>query len=164
MNNIWRLMLAGTMAAVLGLSCARALPGAPSAGLPDAVLDQPVVLALNAPVAIAPQSQTPSGDPSEIATPLILEFRQVNQDSRCPETVTCVWPGQARVVLTLHQGEEDLGEVELVLQPGNAAAAVETLGGYTMQLTELAPYPQVTGAIAPDDYQATVVVSQSTMP
>ena len=92
-------------------------------------------------------------------TKLRIKFTAVENDSRCPSDVNCVWAGNAAVKLEL----SGLGKGKSVtLNTSKAGQFVsETVyQGYKVKLLDLSPYPRSTQRIAAGDYQATLLVSK----
>jgi hypothetical protein len=87
-----------------------------------------------------------------------LRFDRVTGDSRCPADAVCIQGGDAIVRV---QATGDGGPAALELHTGDSSRASETYGAVRVMLVELQPYPFSSGAIAPGDYRATLVVSGS---
>jgi hypothetical protein len=92
-----------------------------------------------------------------------LEVRllDVPEDSRCPPAVVCIQAGQARVLVALSKAGAALGQLDLVLGAARRGAESATLGGYTITLVAVGPFPAV---VAPGrsrpDYVATLTVGR----
>jgi len=88
-------------------------------------------------------------------TPIVVSFRGVSNDSRCPTDVQCVWAGNAVVRLSLSQGEGPAIEVSLnsTLDP-----RITKFAGYSIRLAGLKPAPNSGKPIPPGDYVATLEV------
>jgi hypothetical protein len=73
----------------------------------------------------------------------------VPSDSRCPSDVTCVWAGNATVIVELSHKKSKPQRVRLNtnLKPHDVQYA-----GKTISLSDLSPYPKSTTPIAPKDY------------
>ncbi len=93
-------------------------------------------------------------DPEKIK----IKFLNVEEDSRCPSDVQCVWPGQVKILVKVINQEQDLGEFNLISRVGEKA--VKTFDGYSIELIEVTPYPQKNQRPEISDYQVTLVVSQ----
>ncbi|GAB3666938.1 hypothetical protein GCM10027589_32380 [Actinocorallia lasiicapitis] len=76
-----------------------------------------------------------------------LTFTGVENDSRCPRAVDCVWAGDATVVVTAGGARHELHV--------NADPKTATVGGHTVELVALDPYPEAPGQLDPSSYQAT---------
>jgi hypothetical protein len=106
-------------------------------------------------------------------TDLALTLLEVPEDSRCPSDVVCIWAGRAAVVLlaeldgegpwelrlSTDGGSTDRGSSGAETPEGGAAVTLETVGGYTVELLQLEPYPVSTGQIPMGEYAARVLVT-----
>jgi hypothetical protein len=88
---------------------------------------------------------------------LRVTFSRVAEDSRCPEGVTCVWAGNARVVLKLSKGRRRASTMTLNTGMDPKRGAYR---GYEVKLVKLDPYPKEKRRIRRRDYVATLVVSR----
>ena len=81
----------------------------------------------------------------------------VLNDSRCPSTVICVWEGNAEVrfLLTIDSIQTDF---VLNTHGGNHFNSDTVLGGYSIKLLNLSPYPEDPGEILQVEYYAEVMV------
>jgi hypothetical protein len=82
-----------------------------------------------------------------------ITFEEVLEDSRCPEGVTCVWAGNARIALVLNESEANLNTY---LEPQEI-----TRSGYLVKLISVSPYPVYEQVIDREDYSAKLVVIKS---
>lgn len=85
---------------------------------------------------------------------------QVEEDSRCPSNVMCVWQGRAVARLQATVDGVDRGEVTASLYPGpqrptDLDAVVDR---YVVSLTDLQPYPQAGQSQPLDQRVATIHV------
>ena len=88
---------------------------------------------------------------------LTLGLVEVPEDSRCPVDVTCVWAGDATVVVTtLVGGIERV--LALHLNPRGDGVRSVTLDGYTITLETIEPEPRSGRRILPGEYLATFAV------
>ncbi len=90
-----------------------------------------------------------------------IEFVEVKEDSRCPANVVCVWQGRAVIVIHVTRPGEDLGLHELVLEGGREDVASVKVGGYSIKITALKPYPMSETPTPRTEYTATLVVSKA---
>ena len=71
-------------------------------------------------------------------------FKEVISDSRCPKQVTCIWEGEAKVLLEIYENGKFL---ENRIVSSNAANSVQqfTAAGmiYNISGIQLLPYPEV---------------------
>ena len=88
---------------------------------------------------------------------LMVNFSRVAEDSRCPQGVTCVWAGNAKVALRLTKGRSRAAWLNLNtgLDPKESSYR-----GYQVKLVKLDPYPQQGRGIRKRDYVATLLVSR----
>lgn len=70
---------------------------------------------------------------------------RVEEDSRCPAGVQCVWAGQVRLTVRIDRGGSDTRE----LVSGKPVAAA----GGTLELTEIAPTKRKGVPLFPEDYR-----------
>ena len=84
------------------------------------------------------------------------------EDSRCPSDVTCVWAGEAKVSVDIIKDNQDLGKFTLTSRAGAKDLSTQTIGGYSIQIVGVDPYPVSTKEISPSDYVVTLIVSDNT--
>lgn len=90
-----------------------------------------------------------------------LAFLGVNEDSRCPVGVTCVWAGRCVVVLSLTPDGEVGQKFDLTAQAGQGDLAAADVLGYHVQLHDVKPYPRAGEPQAPhEQYVVTIEVSR----
>ncbi len=89
---------------------------------------------------------------------LSVTFADVIEDSRCPTGVECVWQGRAVVKLAVGLPTGDTS-VLLTSQAGDAKLARDTVGGYIIELLEVAPYPVHTEPIEEEEYRISLLVT-----
>ena len=92
-------------------------------------------------------------------TKLRIRFVAVENDSRCPSDVTCVWAGNAAVRLELGSGRSSK---MVTLNTSNSPSFVGEIEyqGYKVKLVGVSPYPRSDKKIAKRDYRATLLVSK----
>jgi hypothetical protein len=88
---------------------------------------------------------------------LKISFEMVKEDSRCPADVTCVWAGNAKVLLKFSKAGR--GAANVLLNTG-----LEPKGklyyGYNVKLVSLNPHLKKGEKIKGSDYVATLVVTR----
>ena len=84
------------------------------------------------------------------------------EDSRCPSDVTCVWEGEVKVSANVIKGNQDLGKFILTSRGGDKDLSTQNIGGYSIQIVGVDPYPVSTKKILPSDYAVTLTVSDNT--
>lgn len=70
---------------------------------------------------------------------LVVSFRRVTSDSRCPRNVQCVWAGEVTVLLTLSGGAT--GELTLRLPGSGDVPSAAPVGRYRITLLGVTPAP-----------------------
>jgi hypothetical protein len=88
---------------------------------------------------------------------LALKFEGVSADSRCPLGVTCVWEGDAVVIVTARQPPAAGNALEL--HTSGRFPQEGAHGRYRIELVSLVPQPREDEAVAPGQYRATLRVS-----
>jgi hypothetical protein len=89
---------------------------------------------------------------------LRIRFIEVAGDSRCPTGVTCVWEGDAEVVLQVSRLNTPMTTFRLHTNP-----RFEQQGHYspyTIALRDLAPYPRSGTSLRPREYKATLSITR----
>lgn len=89
---------------------------------------------------------------------LTVQFIQVVDDSRCPEDVTCVWAGNAKVQIKIRKGNSVWKTLEI---NSNLNPKMVEFEGYEIQLTELTPTPRSNIRINRNGYVATFLIKKS---
>ena len=90
---------------------------------------------------------------------LRIRFMAVENDSRCPKDVTCVWAGNAAAQFQLGTGRSSKTVTLNTSKSPSFANEIE-YHGYKVKLVELSPYPRSDQKIARRDYTATLLVSR----
>lgn len=86
---------------------------------------------------------------------LRIGFTSVDEDSRCPPDVVCVWAGVAKVAAWAEMAPKP--RAEFVLATNNAVGPSEArYENYSIELLNLSP--RSTGAVPQADYRLTLVV------
>lgn len=79
-----------------------------------------------------------------------VKFLRVISDSRCPRKVTCIWAGEAKVLLGIRKNGEYF-EKEVVVSGSEVAFVLSE--DLQMQVSHLWPYPETGTGIAPEEYR-----------
>jgi hypothetical protein len=90
---------------------------------------------------------------------LSIGFVAVNEDSRCPSDVICIWEGQATINVNVRSPNINPSNFNLTSRGGESNLSVKDFHDFSMRLLEIAPYPKSTGHIGTSDYLATLVVA-----
>lgn len=88
---------------------------------------------------------------------LTLRLVEVPSDSRCPVDVTCVWAGEATVVLTATVANADT-RLELH-SPANATPGA-SVADYQVRLHALHPEPRSKQPVAQSEYRVDLIVTR----
>lgn len=84
---------------------------------------------------------------------LNVQFEELLEDSRFPEGATCVWAGNARVVIQLNDLK---AELNTYLDP-----KMTNLSDYTVELVALTPYPNLSESVDKNDYTVELIVTEN---
>jgi hypothetical protein len=82
-----------------------------------------------------------------------LQFSDVLVDSRCPKGVTCVWAGNAEIVIQLNDSEANLNTY---LEPQKT-----NIYEYKIQFLSLNPYPKYNVKLKNKDYSAKLLKTKN---
>ena len=93
-----------------------------------------------------------------IDSELIITLLGIEEDSRCPIDVTCVWEGSVKAEINLVNGQTNLGNHIIPLAVKDASA--QTFEGYFIKMMEVEPYPVSSTPIKPSEYMVTFLVSK----
>jgi len=88
---------------------------------------------------------------------LNVKFVSVIEDSRCAEGTTCVWAGNAKIKITIQEGETPAETFEINTETGARGA---TYGRFAIYLTELTPTPKANRRINRNAYTATFSIKR----
>jgi hypothetical protein len=69
-----------------------------------------------------------------------VKFIKVLEDSRCPKDVTCVWAGQAKLLVEVTEKGKSTKEMELLFG-GSSKNVLCSEEGYQLTGMSLSPYP-----------------------
>ena len=103
---------------------------------------------LNEPIQLAPGQWA-----SFKAEKLEVQFVGIDDDSRCPNDVTCVWAGEVVVRLTLRR---DSRNKEVAVKETQGL----TVDGYTISILQVLPPRASSGPIPPADYRVTLKITR----
>lgn len=91
---------------------------------------------------------------------LVVSFQSVDNDSRCPTSVTCVWAGSAQITLGVQMGTGPTVPTKLTWGTNNGANTT-VAGGVKVTFDSLTPWPASAGAsIAQSAYRAWLTFSK----
>ena len=86
---------------------------------------------------------------------LRITFASVKEESRCPKGVTCVWAGNAQILIEV--SKDDGASAALQLNT-NVNPKSGRYSGYELSLEKLDPYPTANEQLKPSDYEATLIL------
>ena len=117
-------------------------------------IETPTTPAVNEEFTLAPgQTAAVNG------TSIRVTFETVRDDSRCPTDVTCIWEGDATVVLKVKDGTDESTR-ELHTHGSGERSREAPAGEHTLTLVKLDPVPNSTRPIEASAYRATLRVSR----
>jgi len=128
-----------------GIGCGMESPTAPP---------PPVTVGLDQDFELAPGQTGILGDSG-----LSVVFDRVGNDSRCAVDVTCVWEGDAAVMVTGSRAGQDMGRFELhtSTQMGTREARY---GDFLIRMQNLTPQPRSTDRIKAEAYRLVLRVTR----
>jgi hypothetical protein len=88
---------------------------------------------------------------------LSVTFEKVTGDSRCPVNVTCIWEGDATVVLKVKKPKGDASSVEV--HTSGRFGPEASFENYRIKLQDLKPQPRAETPTDQKAYIATLVVT-----
>lgn len=89
---------------------------------------------------------------------LRVTFESVSADSRCPVDVTCVWEGDAVVIVSVQANGS--ARVQRELHTSARYPREVDAGDHRVRLVDVAPSPRSGASPAPGDYRVTLLVSR----
>ncbi|MGI5163309.1 hypothetical protein ACQEU3_03030 [Spirillospora sp. CA-253888] len=100
----------------------------------------------------------PGGSARLAGGAVTVTFKGVAGDSRCPTGAQCVWEGDATVTVAVAEGGGGPAghELHTTLKPAEVA-----VGGYTLRLVALNPYPRQGAPVAARDYRADFTLTRN---
>lgn len=94
-----------------------------------------------------------------------IKFKELISDSRCPSNVTCVWAGEAKVLVEIFQNGKLCGEEVLVISGGGQGSVLleNIFAGAAYKITgfNLQPYPEAPIKRKPSDYTLSLDVTET---
>lgn len=90
-----------------------------------------------------------------------LKFKEVISDSRCPINVSCIWEGEAKVLVELFENGRFLEEKVLLVNSKNSSLSfLSEAVAYSISGIDLMPYPTVQSKNTKPDYSLKMRVSE----
>ncbi len=84
-----------------------------------------------------------------------ITFASVKEESRCPKGVTCVWAGNAKILVEI--SKDAAGSTSFELNTNINPRSGRYLG-YELSLDKLDPYPKADEQLKQSQYEATLVL------
>lgn len=82
-----------------------------------------------------------------------IRFKEVVSDSRCPSDVTCVWAGEAKILIEIFKKGKLIGEEIISTRAHNFSLSNFLQGNFSINGLVLSPYPKTSRKIKTSDYQ-----------
>ena len=95
-----------------------------------------------------------------IDSEITLTLLDIEEDSRCPFDVTCVWEGSVKAQIHLNKGQKNLGTH--VIPQDVKDPDEQIFDNYFFRIVEVTPYPKSSTPIKPSEYSVTFLVSKIT--
>ena len=70
-----------------------------------------------------------------------VKFIKVLEDSRCPKDVTCVWAGQAKLLVEVTETGKNPVQMELLFGGRQKKNILCSMNGYNLKGISVSPYP-----------------------
>lgn len=98
------------------------------------------------------------GDTAEIKSELLTITLLDISDSRCPKDVTCVWEGEVTLTINVKKGGDKSKESILEIKTSQGSAI--SFESYSIEISNVEPYPISTEEIKKEDFVATFIVKK----
>ena len=89
---------------------------------------------------------------------LHVKFTALRDDSRCPANVTCVWEGNATILMLVRQANAEESQMEL--HTSRKFPQEGQYQQYVIRLVALDPYPRTHSKIKQSEYMATLQITK----
>jgi hypothetical protein len=111
------------------------------------------------PIGLGQEQELAPGESVQVGG-LRVKFTRVENDSRCPVDVVCVWEGDALVKLELSAPPQDV-ETRDLHTAGSAGVRETTFGQFSIELVRLLPTTHSQQPIPAQDYRVVLKVRQA---
>ena len=89
---------------------------------------------------------------------LKVTFASLLDDSRCPVNATCVWEGDAEILIGVRQAKREGSQI--ALHTNQKFSQAGKYQQYVIRLVALDPYPRTDLEPQPSDYIATLLITK----
>ena len=90
-----------------------------------------------------------------------IVFKEVISDSRCPKKVTCIWAGEAKVLVEIYENGKFLENRIISTTVGNSIQQFSAAGIlYNISGIDLLPYPEVQSKKIKPEYTLRLSLSE----
>lgn len=89
-----------------------------------------------------------------------VKFVKVISDSRCPKNVTCVWAGEAKVLLEIYRNDELVDRKEIVLAANSIFGSLFSSKDKSVGIYSLEPYPDINTPEANKKYVLKLIINK----
>ena len=127
---------------------------APSSAVPSSAVPSPAAARERA-ITLAEPFTLELHQTARLGDGLAIRFEAVDEDSRCPADVVCVWEGNAAASFSASTTAPQVAALRLDTNAGFTTAI--RFADYTIRLLRLDPYPR-TDIEIPEPYRATLMV------
>ena len=92
-----------------------------------------------------------------------IRFKKVVSDSRCPKDVTCIWAGEAKVLIAVLENGKEVEEkiISLKQTEGFSFGFKDSENVYSLDALDLYPYPTSSHKIEDSEYCLKIQLSKS---
>lgn len=90
-----------------------------------------------------------------------IRFKEVVSDSRCPSDVTCVWAGEAKILIEIFKNEQLVGEEIISTRSQNFSLSKFFQGDFSLHAIALSPYPKTSRKVKASDYHLQFKITET---
>tara|TARA_R100000935_G_C2834599_1_gene167323 strand:+ start:356 stop:769 length:414 start_codon:yes stop_codon:yes gene_type:complete len=91
-----------------------------------------------------------------------IQFKKVISDSRCPKDVTCIWAGEAKVMIAILENGKIIEEKLVTLNGQNKIdlSFLDLKDVFSLKALDLIPYPVSTRKIKDSEYSLKIQLNK----
>jgi hypothetical protein len=90
---------------------------------------------------------------------LKVTFKEVLEDSRCPEGTDCFWAGEVKIAVTANTGNRTY-QIAFTREGKQKGEVTQNAGNFKIALQEVTPYPKQSRKIPQEDYKIKLTVAK----